>query len=216
MERFRCHTWTERPTVMNSHCHGTEKNNLYEWTVRKPTSEEDHKIVLGFYDTYMYSIIINYCELWSGRKAPWMSITFENEADILLWTIAKWLDRFKQRHYLYATEWIWWIVALVWLDPALLYYLEYRRFPSEESNSTESKDIPAESLNRGVSSAPLDTQWQSISIGSERQHSMDYQADSLRGPWKGMDEPFPTTNKQLLAGRNRLVKQQANKNCILG
>jgi len=48
-----------------------------------------------------------------------MSITIENEADIILWTVAKLLVTFKQCQYLFVAECIWWIAALVQLDPAL-------------------------------------------------------------------------------------------------
>ena len=48
-----------------------------------------------------------------------MSITFENKADIILWTLAKLLVTFQERQYLFAAQCIWWIAALLQLDQAL-------------------------------------------------------------------------------------------------
>jgi len=61
-----------------------------------------------------------------------MSITFENEAGILLWTFGTLLVTFEQRQYLFAAQCIWRIAALVQLDPALQYFLNNCRFPSEK------------------------------------------------------------------------------------
>ena len=60
-----------------------------------------------------------------------MSITFENEADIILWTLAKPLVTFQERQYLFAAQCIWWIGALLQLDPALRYFIDNREFPSK-------------------------------------------------------------------------------------
>jgi len=87
-----------------------------------------------------------------------MSITFENEANILMWTFGKSLATFEQRHNPFATQCIWWIAALVQLDPALSYYLEYWRFPTEGLNRRELKDVPAASFDTGVSSTLRDVQ----------------------------------------------------------
>jgi len=66
-----------------------------------------------------------------------MNITFEHEADALLWVFGKLISQFHQRQYLFAAQCIWWISALVGLQPALVYYLDNHEFPSQrhfESN----------------------------------------------------------------------------------
>jgi len=60
-----------------------------------------------------------------------MSITFDNEADIIVWTLAKVLVIVEQRQYLFTAQCIWWIAALVPLDPALRYIIDNQKFPSE-------------------------------------------------------------------------------------
>jgi len=59
-----------------------------------------------------------------------MSNTFENEADIILWALAKLLVTFDERQYLFAGQCIWWIAALVQLDPALRHFIDHRDLPS--------------------------------------------------------------------------------------
>jgi len=65
-----------------------------------------------------------------------VSITFDNEADIILWTLAKLLVTFEQRQYLFVAQWIWWIATIVQLDPALQYFLRHHEFPSEMRKNT--------------------------------------------------------------------------------
>lgn len=48
-----------------------------------------------------------------------MSITFENEADIMVWNVTQLLVTFEQRQYLFAAQCIWLIAALVQLNPVL-------------------------------------------------------------------------------------------------
>ena len=85
-------------------------------------------MTLKYYCVFMIpiSIIINinYYYLCRGSPASQMSITFENESDILVWTFAKLIVTFQQHQYLFAAQCMWWIAALVQLDPALRYFID--------------------------------------------------------------------------------------------
>jgi len=108
-------------------------------------------------------------------------------------TFAKLLSTFEQRQYLFAAQCIWWIAALVQLDPALSYYLEYWRFLSEELNSSGLRDIPVETLESGIFSTPQDIQRRSVSIKSETQCSKNYEPDPLRRTRKANVNHLPIT-----------------------
>jgi len=79
-------------------------------------------------------IVIKCCWLLSGSPAPQMSINFENEAHMLLWSFAKLLVMIEACQYEFAAHWIWWIAALFQWDPALWYLLNHQKFPSKLQN----------------------------------------------------------------------------------
>lgn len=63
-----------------------------------------------------------------------MSITFENEADIL-WRVFKiLLHTFYKKQYLFAAQCVWWLSVLDGLHPVLVYYIDNERFPSGINN----------------------------------------------------------------------------------
>jgi len=98
-----------------------------------------------------------------------MSITFNCEADVILWAFAKLWIILAERQYTFALHCIWWLASLVQLDTALRYLIEYHRFPSENretQNNTIDKQIsliPRDLQNdpRGKSISNYDTDDQS-------------------------------------------------------
>jgi len=60
-----------------------------------------------------------------------MTITFETEADILLWAFAKFITTFHYKQYLFAAKGVWWLATMIALEPALVYLIDNQRFPSE-------------------------------------------------------------------------------------
>jgi len=81
-----------------------------------------------------------------------MSITFNCEADVILWAFAKLLIIFAERRYTFALHCIWWIASLVQLDTALRYLIEHHRFPSEIREPQDNK------IDRQISPVPRDLQ----------------------------------------------------------
>jgi len=81
-----------------------------------------------------------------------MSITFNCEADVILWAFAKLLNIFAERQYTFALHCIWWLASLVQLDTALRYLIEYNQFPSE---NRETQD---DTIDKQISPIPRDLQ----------------------------------------------------------
>ena len=81
-----------------------------------------------------------------------MSITCEYVADSILSTVAKLFVTSDQRQYLFATLCIWWIAALVQLDPALRYFLGHQKFPSEKIKTGSLGQNETTGVDRGICS----------------------------------------------------------------
>jgi len=136
-----------------------------------------------------------------------MSITFENEANIILWSLAKLLVTFEERQYHFAAQCIWWIAALVQLDPALRYFIDHRELPSKVMGV----DAETQSTEMLISPTPRDLQRHSETDEYAVPERSQYQADPLRHTWKGRSNSLPQTKKQLKAGRKRQSRNQQRK-----
>jgi len=123
------------------------------------------------------------------------------------------LVTFKQRQYLFGAQCIWWIAALVQLDPALRYYLDHQEFPSkiQQNNLREPSTI---SMNREISSTPRDIRRQSDSDGTTVPIRNQYLADPLHRTRKGRINPAPKTKKQLKAKKKKLAKLKEKKHTL--
>ena len=52
-----------------------------------------------------------------------MTITFENESEVLLYSFGKLITIFRAKSYLFAAQCVWWLSALVNLQPELVQWL---------------------------------------------------------------------------------------------
>jgi len=128
-----------------------------------------------------------------------MSITFEHEADIILWASVKLLVTFEEHQYLFAAQCVWWIAALFQLDPALRYFIDHRELPSKVTGV----DAETQSTERLISLTPRDIRRHSETDEYAIPERSQYQADPLRPTRKGRINPLPQTKKQLKAGGKR-------------
>jgi len=135
-----------------------------------------------------------------------VSITFQNEADIILWTLAMLLVTFEEQQYLFAAQCIWWIAALVQLDPALKYLINHRKFPSDITRVNAERESIRPSIERGISSTPRDIQRYSKLNKNTELVENQYQADPLQRTRKGRVNPLPKTKKKLRAERNQQLR----------
>jgi len=149
-----------------------------------------------------------------------MSITFEHEADVLLWVFGRLINIFREKQYLFAAQCVWWLAALVRLQPALAYYFDHQEFPLEirQSATTQSRTILSGNIvstlelqeRREVSSTLRDIQQESRLL--EPENSLDntstYIPDRLRRTRKGRVNPRPETKKQLKAARIKKRREE--------
>ena len=112
------------------------------------------------------------------RPAESLSYNFRtilHFADVLLWSFAKLLVTFQERQYLFAAQCIWWIAALVQLDPALRYLINNQKFLLETSSNTEKPEL--DNMQREISATPWDIHRRSPI--EDYQPPDQYQADPL-------------------------------------
>ena len=112
------------------------------------------KILLCFYDTYIYSYIKYIC-FCSGSSTP-MSIIFEHKADVLLWKFGKLIHNVHNKQYLFTAQCVWWISAIVGLQPALVSYLDNQRIPCSVLLRNNKNNLDSE--DRSISAVPRDIQ----------------------------------------------------------
>jgi len=103
-----------------------------------------------------------------------MSITFKNEADIILWTLAKLLVTFEECQYLFAAQCSWWIATVVQLDPAVRFLINTREFPSALLSDDQTT---ADIIESEISSAPRDIQQRSFWEEREEPAEIQYCTD---------------------------------------
>jgi len=60
-----------------------------------------------------------------------MSITCSHKADVLLWNQAKLIATFHAKQYVFAAQCVWWISAIIGLQPVLVYFIDNQRFSSK-------------------------------------------------------------------------------------
>jgi len=93
---------------------------------------------------------------------------FNNEYDVILWTIFLLLDRFEKEDQLFTAQCIWWLASMIQFMEILIYYRHYQIFPSDyvincvvtplsgsQGNKIPEGDIPESSLERKLILNPL-------------------------------------------------------------
>jgi len=60
-----------------------------------------------------------------------MTLTLHNEADESFQSFAKLIATFQAKQYLLAAQSVWWISAIIGLQPALVFFIDNQQFPSE-------------------------------------------------------------------------------------
>jgi len=161
-----------------------------------------------------------------------MSITFNCEADILLWTFPKLLNTCEERKDTFVIHCVWWLATLVQLDSALRYWIEYHQFPSEVWVK------PTDRINRQISPTPRDVQNdQTIDITeseihpnrlsqidknnefSDLNYNTSLQSDingtliRTRNPWRRNRDNIRPQSKKRINNAQKLKRLQEDKRC---
>ena len=123
-----------------------------------------------------------------------MTITFENDSDVIVYALEKIISFARDNQYLFVANCVWWISAIIGLETGLVTHIE----------NLEARILTIN--NRAISSTPRD-----IAGGSSpNKQSSDYISDPLRRTRKGRINPLPQTKKQLRKAQ-RVNRQQEAK-----
>ena len=135
-----------------------------------------------------------------------MTITFENDSDVIVYALEKIISYASNTQYLFVANCIWWIAGIIGLDDGLRIHIH---------NLTS-----RERILRGVSSTPRDIA-RNIRLDLDKQalsSSANYVSDPSRRTWKGRVNPLPKSKKQLKKARQaeaRRIVLQAKSNIRL-
>jgi len=165
-----------------------------------------------------------YYKLFVAEAPHLKSITFEHQADYLLWVIGKLIHSFHEKQYLFAAQCSWWLAAIVGLQPVLVYYLDNQRFPSA-ANTDKLPGKEKSTVPRNIQSNMLqDSQYpgyQRQDLLLERTEAYiqvsenarkEYISDPLRRTRKGQDNPLPKSKTQLKKARKQqCLTQERNQ-----
>jgi hypothetical protein len=120
-----------------------------------------------------------------------MTITFEDDSDIIIYVLEKIISYRRENQYFFAVNCAWWLASVIGLDIGLRIHIDnlaIRQSIAVRSISTTPRDIA-----RTVS--PL--------VESEIEGSPTEGNDPLRKTRQGRINPLPRKNQQLKRGRKR-------------
>jgi hypothetical protein len=114
-----------------------------------------------------------------------MTITFENDSDVIVYALEKIISFARENQYLFVANCTWWIAGIIGLDSGLTIYID--RLVSQ---------IPVRQ-ERAISATPRDI---ARRVSPEKQSS-DYIPDPLRRTRKGRINPILQSKKQVKKAR---------------
>jgi hypothetical protein len=121
-----------------------------------------------------------------------MTITFENDSDVIVYALEKIISYAREQQYLFVANCTWWIAGIIGLDSKLIAYIDNHR-----SHQPGAPRIEKEIHYRGVSETPRDI---AREVSPEKQLTTDI-PDPLRRTRKGRINPLPQTKNQLKKAR---------------
>jgi len=155
-----------------------------------------------------------------------MSITFQHEANISVWTFEKSICIFHKWKILFPAQCVWWISALIALQSGVEYYLDYQQCPSSVpiANNTiilaESNTFPFKrpaDEERLMSQSPRDIQRYSP-MSDYRLIAVKFQLNHITDPhrWSqnGLGNSVHLTQAQPKKGQKTLNKS-IHRLCVI-
>ena len=151
-----------------------------------------------------------------------MTITFENDNDVVVYALEKIISFAREYQYFFVANCTWWIASIYGVDNQLRQHIDYLALRQSETDRTESIQHRGiqntrNPITRGVSPTPRDIA-RDIGIElspEELEVSIDkYVSDPLRRTRKGRINPLPQSKKQLKKARQaeaRRIQHQANQ-----
>jgi hypothetical protein len=122
-----------------------------------------------------------------------MTITFENDSDVIVYALEKIISFARGNQYLFVANCAWWLAGVTGLDKGLIIYIDNLEIRKRITNY------------RAVSATPRDI---AREVSPEAQSS-NYIPDPLRRTWKGRVTPLQSTKQQLKTAKvEKLSKNQ--------
>ena len=85
-----------------------EKSSSSE-AVRNLPAKEDLYLLLSLYNTDIYYYILAF----RGQHPPMPTIEFNNEYDVILWTLSRLIEGFEKKNNLFAGQCIWVLACII-------------------------------------------------------------------------------------------------------
>jgi hypothetical protein len=124
-----------------------------------------------------------------------MTITFENDSDIIVYALEKIISFARENQYLFVANCVWWIAGIIGLDSGLMVFID---------NLEIQKSI---CQTRPISTIPRDIA-RAVSIEDT---SSDYKPDPLIRTRRGRINPQPQTKRQLKKARQAENRPQTKR-----
>jgi hypothetical protein len=124
-----------------------------------------------------------------------MTITFENESDVIIFAFEKVISFARENRYLFVANCVWWISGVLNLQQGLINHID---------NLEARKAVV---YNRAISATPRDI---AREVSPEDKPS-DYIPDPLRRTRKGRINPLHQSKRQLKKARKASLKIEREK-----
>jgi hypothetical protein len=124
-----------------------------------------------------------------------MTLTFENDPDVFVYTLEKIIALARREQYIFVANCVWWIAGVIGLDQGLITFID-----NLESRK-EIVDI------RAISETPRDI---ARSVSPDKQEST-YTPDPLRRTRIGRINPLPQSKNQLRIARKAKFLENQRK-----
>jgi hypothetical protein len=137
-------------TIKNSHClPENERTSSSSEQSKNLPAKEDLYLLLCVYETYTYYYIYKYTSISTAALYHLvslrirMTITFENDSDVIVYALEKIISFARENQYLFVANCIWWIAGVIGLDSGLTIFidnLEIRKQIGENRISATPRD----------------------------------------------------------------------------
>jgi hypothetical protein len=124
-----------------------------------------------------------------------MTITFENDSDVIVYALEKIVSFARENQYLFVANCVWWIAGIIGLDSGLTIFIDRLESQKRAYQPREISTIPRD-IVRGVS--------------TEKQLD-SYIPDPLRRTRKGRVNPLPQSKRQLKKTRKAMKNKKAEE-----
>jgi hypothetical protein len=134
-----------------------------------------------------------------------MTITFENDSDVIVYALEKIISFAEEQQYLFVANCTWWIAGIIGLDSGLVIFID--NLQSRQSKAPRTSNLGKEITYREVSEILRDIA-REVSLEDK---PPEYIPDPLRRTRKGRINPLPQTKTLHKMARKAKRFQEAKR-----